>query len=409
MTNLLIDQLNTQRTEQVEYIDHLMSSAASENRELVETEQRSIDTASEIIARLDKQLEPIVKFENVRASAHVIDGRLQQRAATRTSPRPLSDSGFITPDGFESFGDLYTASEDFQSRGALGTRLELNDVHAYNLAAETRAVLTTGGTPGSNLLPRPERWFAPQAELVTPLLDMIPKVPVTTGSVDIVTYGQEVTGGDVVAEGGDKPEGTIVTAVTPTPLETVAVWVQYSRQLAADAPAVAALLNSGMTRGILRKLNSLIQAVIAAASITTKTGSAGQNLLQVARTAMADIEAAGYTPNAILGSPSLLADLDLSLLALGGANATNANGGVWGLKRIPVPGLSSLYVMDVTDALVLFQRTGVEMYTTDSDITGAGTTAKSAFRSNILTTLAETRAKAAVVNTAAARKLAPGA
>lgn len=395
--NPLIERLNSQRAGQVEFIEQLVQHAADDERDLVETERRSIDAASQTITALDEQIAPLVAFENVRNSAVVIDSTLQRRSATRTAPRPTFD-----PD-FRTLGELYTGSEGFESRGALGTRTEI-DVNAYDIAVQTRAVLTTGATPGSDLLPAATKWSSEQPAFNTPLLDAIPKVPVTTNSVDIVVVS-EFTGSDVVAEGADKPEASFTTTVTPTPLETIAGWVQYSRQLAADAVAIASLINNGLTRDILRKLNGEIQDGIAAASIPTTTGAAGVAAVGVVRQAMAEIETAGYNPSAVLGSPALMASLDMDLLALGGASAATYGGGVWGLQRIPVPGLASLYVFDLQAALVLFQRTGIEVYTTDSDIVGAGSTAKSAFRSNVLTTLAEARAKSAVVNTAAARKL----
>lgn len=398
--NPLIDRLQQQRAGQVEFIEQLVQRAADEERDLVETERRSIDAARETITALDEQLRPLVEFENVRNSAVVIDSRLQSRAATRTSPRPASPFG----EPFRSLGELYTSTDGFESRGALGTRAEF-ELNPYDIAVQSRAVLTTGTPPGSDLVPNPARWSPESPGFTTPLLDVITKVPVTTNSVDIVVVS-EVTGSDVVAEGGDKPEASFSTTVTPTPLETIAGWIQYSRQLAQDAPAVTTLINDGLTRDILRKLNGEIADAIGAAAIPTTTGGAGAPAVAVVRQAMAEIEAAGFNPDAVLGSPAMMADLDLDLLDLGGASAATYGGGVWGLRRIPVPGLSSLYVFDLAAALVLFQRTGVEVYTTDSDIVGAGATAKSAFRSNVLTTLAEARAKGAVVNTAAGRELA---
>jgi hypothetical protein len=52
------------------------------------------------------------------------------------------------------------------------------------------------------------------------------------------------------------------------------------------------------------------------------------------------------------------------------------------------------------------QRQDVTVYTTDSDISGAGATAASDFRTNILTTLAEARGKAIVPRPEALTKVA---
>lgn len=398
MTNAVLDRLNSERSELVEFVDQTL--ALADSRDLVDAELRNLETTRERIGQIDSQITPLVEFENIRASAAVVDSRLQSRAtsATRTRPRP-ADFGIQT----RSLGDLYTGADDFATRGALGTR-ETFDVNPYDVAVQSRAVLVSTAAPGQDLLPTPQSWTPSQAGFSTPLLDIITKVPVTSGSVDIVVVS-EVTGSDVVAEGGDKPEASFTTTVTPTPLETIAGWIQYSRQLAADAAALVTLINDGLSRDILRKLNAEISDAIEAAAVPVTTGAAGVAAVGVVRQAMAEIEGAGFVPSAVLGSPALMASLDMDLLALGGASAATYGGGIWGLQRIPVSGLASLYVFDLAAALVLFQRTGVEVYTTDSDIVGAGATAKSAFRSNVLTTLAETRAKGAVVNTAAAREL----
>ena len=193
--------------------------------------------------------------------------------------------------------------------------------------------------------------------------------------------------------------------VTPTPLETIAGWVQYSRQLAADAPALRSLLNTEMPRDVLRKLESEVAGVVDAATLPDTTGASGDPLIQVIREGIATVETAGYSPSVLLGSPADLAALDIAVLNLGGSSAAIMGSSFWGLRPVPVPGFTKTIVADAASAFTLFVRSGVEMYTTDSDITGAGATAASAFRANILTTLAEMRAKGAVTNAAAATEI----
>lgn len=396
MSNAVLVKLTEERDGLVEFVDATLAHAAEEQRDLVPTELSTLSSTQERMAEIDKMLEPIVAFEALRASSVRMDRRI---SAPPTRPAPRSGGGGAE---FRSFGDLFVAEDTFATRGALGTRYADDGMSALDLAMQTRAVLVESAPPGSNLLPSPYKYTASAPAFPTPLLDAITTVPVTTASVDIVTYGPEVTGAAVVGEGADKPEGTVVTGVTPTPLETIAVWVQYSRQLASDAPALRALLNSGMTRGVLRKLQAQVTAAIVAGNLPDTTGAAGAPAIEVVRAGMATVEANGYTPNVLLGAPSDLASLDLAVLALGGAAATVLGGGTWGLRPIAVPGLPNMIVADAAAAFVLFLRSGVEIFTTDSDIVGNGSTAKSGFRTNVLTTLAEMRAKGAVQNTAAA-------
>src|SRR5207253_1035377 len=97
---------------------------------------------------------------------------------------------------------------------------------------------------GAAYLPAPQRYAAPAAALSTPLLSAITRVPVATNSVDIVRYSQAASGFATVAEGADKPEVTVTASVTPTPLETVAGWIELSRQLLSDGTAVQSMINS---------------------------------------------------------------------------------------------------------------------------------------------------------------------
>ena len=409
MSNAVLDRLVEERASAIEFVDGLLSQAAEEGRDLVETEQRSLDTYRQRITQIDEQMKPIVEFEETRNSAIQIDKRLQSaRTPARTAPRPVQlqqaqhDAGLFQG---RSFGERITNSDAYaELRGALpGFRTQIEGT-ASDLALQTRAVIVESAAPGKNLLPEPYRYAAPSAELLTPLLARIQRIPVSTNSVDVVTYGDYITGADVVDEADDKPEGTMTSAVANLSLEKIAVWVQYSREIAQDVPAFQAMVNSQMTRGVLHKLEEQVTTVLAAATGNT-TGTAGQSELEVVRVAMAKLEAAGFRPDVLLGPPSLMAAIDLSILGLGGAAGTLLNGGTWGLAKVPVAGLTGLFVADASAAMALFERTPVETFVTDSDIIGAGATAKSAFRANVLTMVTEIRAKAAVLNQAAISKV----
>ena len=391
--NGMLERLQSERSHLVEFVDETLTRANDEGRDLVDAEQRNLTTSQERIAQLDAQIKPLADFENVRAAAVEIDRRISG-PSIRTAPRPSA------PAEFRGFGDMYVDSPEFQSRG-IQARTQLGDVQGFRLALESRAALTSLVDPGKSFLPQPQQYTPQQAALQTPLLDAVTRIPVSTGSVELLTWG-DPTGFTVVPEGGDKTEVQVVNGSANIPLETIAGWIQYTRQLAADAPAFRVLLNSGLTRGLLRELEKQLSTVISSATLPEVTGSAGQPLIEVVRLAMATIQSAGYTATHVLSSPENLAQIDINILSLGGASATVLGNGMWSLTPVPVPGMNETIVADASAAFGLFERTGVELYTTDSDIVGAGATAKSGFRSNILTTLAETRAKGAVLNPNAA-------
>lgn len=392
--NGMLDRLQTERAGLVQFVDETLTRANDDGRDLVDAEQRNLTTSQERITQLDAQIKPLIDFEQLRAASVEIDRRLT--APTRTNPRPASPFG----EQFRSFGDIYIDSPEYQSRG-IQARSEIADVQGYRLAMESRAALTTLVPPGSNFVPAPQQYTPQTPAFKTPLLDAITRVPVTTGSVELLTWS-DPTGFDVVAEGADKPELSVVSGSANVPLETVAGWIQYTRQLAQDSEAFRVLLNQGLTRGLLKELEEKIALAITSATLPSFTGAAGVPLIEVVRVAMATVQANGFTPTHVLSSPANMAQLDINVLNLGGAAGTVLGNGLWSLIPVPVVGMNETIVADAAAAFALFERTGIEIYTTDSDIVGSGATAKSGFRSNILTTLAETRAKGAVLNPNAA-------
>jgi HK97 family phage major capsid protein len=401
-TQAILEAKQGERAKSVEFVDATLAEVVESGRKLSDAELRQLDTHKSLIEGLDIDIRSLADFVEAAESAVVIDQLIGARGrSSHRQPAPYKPQTF-GGEQFRSFGDLYVEDEGFNARGLLNHRVQVDDIDLVDLAYKTRALLTEGADPGKLLLPQPDRYVASTPTFATPLLDAITKVPITGNSVDILTYG-EFSGSDVVPEGAQKPESVAVVGSNPTPLEVIAGWVKYTRQLAEDAPGFASWLNQGLTRDVLRKLQAKVAAVLAAASLPATTGAAGQPLIEVVRLAMADVQERGFNPTALFASPHTLANLDISVLNLGGAAGTVLGNGNWSLQPIPVSGMTDVIVADPADAFVIFTKRGVSMYTTDSDITD-GTPVKSDFRANILTTLAETRAKGAVQNPNAAQK-----
>jgi hypothetical protein len=132
----------------------------------------------------------------------------------------------------------------------------------------------------------------------------------------------------------------------------------------------------------------------------------GVRIEAIARNAIAELEEYGVASSAVLVNPADHAAFDIEMLGkpLG---AAQINGGMWNVPIVGVSGVAAgtAYIGDIAEGLVYFERTGLEMYTTDSDVSGEGSTAKSDFRANILTTLGEVRGKFAVVDQSVLRKV----
>ena len=94
MPNVVIERLETQRAEQVSFVDSMLSRADADGRDLVDAETNNLTAARQRIEEIDAQLAPLREFENLRG-----DAAAGARAATTGRPaeggeaRPLGAGG----------------------------------------------------------------------------------------------------------------------------------------------------------------------------------------------------------------------------------------------------------------------------------------------------------------------------
>jgi hypothetical protein len=249
---------------------------------------------------------------------------------------------------------------------------------------EARAITTSTIVTNPTLVPVPEP--APRA----PLAGLVNIERVNTSSVDYVV--ETVTEGtDVVLEGNLKPETTIAFTPNSAVLDTIAHYVDVTRQALEDESRLQGIIDNALRNGLVRKAENLI-----ATEITTNLSISeqpGNTLLDAIRFGMAQVENNDFTPNTVVVNPFDLASLDVE--AAGSFREITRNGTFWGMNVVTSSEIPAgeAYVGDVASAVTWFDRGTAAVYTTDADA--------DKFRRNIVTVLAETRAKAAVVRPAA--------
>ena len=226
------------------------------------------------------------------------------------------------------------------------------------LPLEQRALITTAG-----LAIQPFVWANPTNQPPMPLLDVVNHVRVSSGVVEWVETGADPVAA-VVAEGTAKPEATLTFTPKTSTLDTIAHWVQITRQALADAPYMRSLIEGKLRNGLARKVQADLVTLLNAAVLTPAVNA---NLTTAIRIAVGNVEANGYTPNAVLLNPADFAAIDV-------ANATAAQKGAtrtdafWGLKPVAVPGLTagSAIVGDFKEGVTLFDRGVADVFVTDS-------------------------------------------
>jgi HK97 family phage major capsid protein len=384
----VLEALRKERNGLVEEAEGLMQADNFDPSDPVLVETRSK------IDNLDTKIKSLTEWAQRRASQNEIDAisiknRVEQDAKADNAE-------------YRSLGQMFVESRayaDYRNapRGSSGR------VDVPLLGRQERAVIGTGTYAGLIQPTRIRPSEAPNAQ--TPLLNRISQIQVQTNSVEWIFYSAAAPLAGVVAEGTPKPEAAVAPVLKTVTLNTVAHWVQYTRQFQEDAAGLADFLNSSLIRGVNDKREALAATALTGSADIPVVPNAG-TLLEGIRMAIGQVTSAGYAADVVILNPMDYAALDIDLLG------RTLNGAVigsqfWGVSPVAVGAVPSgtAFVADIATAMAELVRTDVSVYTTDSDITGAGATAASAFRANILTTLAEARTAPIVHRPEAAAKV----
>lgn len=374
MPNAVIERLQQERTQIEQATASILDSI--ENRDLSKAELDTVSRSKERIAEIDGQLAPLLAFEESRSAAEALTKRISSTKVIVPSAETRSiGAEFAGSDQFRSY--RYAGRSGFFEARALPT--DLGDIAALLPKASTQVDITS--------------------PIQSPLLELLRAVPVSQNVIDTIVWARGATGAAVVAEGGTKPLIEFTPAVVTKALDTIAGATQITRQMAEDAPTVAAYINGLLVDEVRKKAESEAATALAAATITGVTGA---DLLSGIRVAVGEVQAAGYNPNAVLLNPADWAEIDLSV------TSTTLNGPVvgynfWGLRPVAANSqpAGTATVGDFTAGVQRYIRSGTSVYITDSHA--------STFLENVFTILAETRQKTVVTRPGALREVTVGA
>lgn len=154
----VLQRYRDERQQCIDFIDRTTKAAQTDERDLSDTEQESLEKQNERIQELDKLIEPLAKFEELRG-AH--DDSKSQFVPTG----PVKDGGDQRQTGlgytnpraheYKSAGEVIVDSlrSSWEQNETAQKRLESNGLTLDRLEGLTRAQQTTADTPG--ILPEP--------------------------------------------------------------------------------------------------------------------------------------------------------------------------------------------------------------------------------------------------------------
>jgi HK97 family phage major capsid protein len=293
----------------------------------------------------------------------------------------------------KSPGQIFAESQEIKALQESGVlSMQKGRVHSDPVEVMTRenvkTLLTGGGAPGTQLL-RNDRLPG-----ILPLLQAPMQITnlVTVGSTDSATIEwvrQSAIANNAaeVAEAtattgtsGTKPESGMTFVIESTPVQTIAHWIPSTKQALEDIAQLRTLVDSMLTEGVARRLNSQIlngngtapnlKGILATAGIGTQafTVDALESLLR----GITQARLAFFEPTAVLMNPADFITLRLVKFSgtgeyMFGPPSQSGVETVWGLPIIqdPLQAAGFATVGDWKQA-ILYVRSGVTVIATDS-------------------------------------------
>jgi HK97 family phage major capsid protein len=346
---------------------------------------------NEIMTGLDKISERLTNLETDRVSAKAFADKAQELGAKQADlARELLEirqKSEAVPAKAEakSVGDSFVADKaytDFVSGAATSARA----VITLSKGDSTPTKVGTSGPAATSLAPSFYAGVFGTPNVPQKIEPLIPHIAVTTDSVDYVTVADTI-GAAGVAEAGTIPESTFTPTLAKANVVNVAHYTKITKQLADDAPALAAYINTKMLYGLQNKVENQIvngngtapqlKGLLADGSYTNASAqlAGAKNLFDLLLLLQGVAETAAYEPEALVLNPMTWAQLAMEKdsqdrYLLGGPGLA-ANKSVWGIPVVTssaVPAGKFIFG-NFTQTVTIYdrQQVAVEMTNTNED------------------------------------------
>lgn len=345
---------------------------------------------NEIMAGLDKIGERLTNLETDRVSAKAFADKAQELGAKQADLAhellEIRQKNETVPAKAEakSVGESFVADKaytDFVSGAATSARA----VITLNKNATPTTVGTTGPA-ATSLAPSFYAGVFGTPNVPQKIEPLIPHIAVTTDSVDYVTVADTI-GAAGVAEAGAIPESKFTPTLAKANVVNVAHYTKITKQLADDAPALAAYINTKMLYGLQTKVEDQIvngdgtapqlKGLLATGSFTDASAqlTGAKNLFDLLLLLQGVAETAAYEPEALVLNPMTWAQLAMEKDSQGryllGGPGLAANKSVWGIPVVTssaVPAGKFIFG-NFTQTVTIYdrQQVAVEMTGTNED------------------------------------------
>lgn len=322
----------------------------------------------------DVQIEIMQALDKIDAKFHELEGTVSKKAEKDFCEKLGTQQHEMCRELAAIQQAQVSAAEAAPAPSSVGGRFTAGNAYK-NFAADVRnsrgarELVFTGPTPTTstvsssisrNTIAAPYQVPGIVSSPELPLLveSLIPHVAVNTSAVEYLKGSSFTNGAAVVAEGSAKPETTFGFSLATASVVTVAHWTKITEQLAADAPAVEAYINSKMLYGLALtvdrqlvtgtgsgQLSGLLKSgnfTDYSSSVTVPTGG---TLIDFALLIKNHMESLGYPPEALVLNPAdwtaiALAKDEEARYLLGGP-ASIAGKTLWGIPVVTTAAVTS--------------------------------------------------------------------
>ena len=215
-------------------------------------------------------------------------------------------------DGFKSqeqaqvvtAGDEFIKSEQFKSFLGANSRNAIIRMEVKNTVTSTGNTVFPMQKPGVI-----SGDFAPLT-----IRQVLPSMAVSSNMVNALRESSWTNAAAGVVQGAAKPESAEEFAQYNVAVETVAHWIKVSNQLLADAPAIAAYINTRLRDGLAQKIDSQLllgtgtspqlSGLTDSGNFTAYTAVAGDLLTDAINRAKYQLWAIGNAPDTVIVNPA---------------------------------------------------------------------------------------------------------
>lgn len=288
----------------------------------------------------------------------------------------------------------FDEGEQGSVKNALQKQFENSDSYRSFIngsSQKTRMTIQNNTLTGSdsNVAPDRKPYIVPGAMQMMTLEDLFPHLPTSSNAIEYTKEASFTNSAAEASEGAERGESALTWSLVNMPVSNVGHWIKISRQLAADAPALAAYVRQRMIYGVNIRVEQQLGAgngvapnlsgILDTGNFTAHgylSGDLGSTLakLVLIRKAIADLVAAGYVPDAITLNPADWGQIEIDLLTStsNAVRVSYTSQGVpmlWGYPVVQSIGITadSFAVGAFGQAGVIHDREDVVVEMSDSD------------------------------------------